>query len=138
MKEGMNVSENKRKIQPNEMREFIIGVLLLAVGLFILSLRVRVYTGWYGFSIGHLQVSSGIITIPFIIGIDGYFINPKSIIPKIIIALGSIFIIVSIILNTTFRFEQTTLFEYLLIFILIAAGLGLVLKTMFTDKKQDK
>ena len=130
------MSDNKRKIQPNEMKEFIIGVLLLAVGLFILSLRVKVYTGWYGFSIGRFQVSSGIITIPFIIGIIGYFMNPKSMIPKIIIALGSIFIVVSIILNTTLRFEQTTLFEYLLIFILIASGLGLVLKTMFTDKKE--
>ena len=129
------MSDDKSRIKPNEMKEFIIGVLLLAVGLFILSLRVRVYTGWYGFSIGHFQISSGIISIPLIIGIVGYFMNPKSIIPKIIVALGSLFIVVSIILNTTFRFEQTTLFEYLLIFVLIAAGLGLVLKTMFTDKK---
>lgn len=123
-------------IKRNEMGQFVIGIILLAVGLFMLSMRVRVYSGWFaGFTIGSFRVASGVVTIPLIIGIIWYVINPKSFLPKLLCILGGIIIVVSIIMSVSINWVQSTLFEYLLIFALCSIGLGLILKTIFFEKK---
>lgn len=137
-KENENVQkENKKRIQNNELKEFAIGVLVFAVGLFMLSMKVRVNSGWYGFYFGSFYMPSGIVIMPLIIGVIWYFANPKSNLSKIVMGLGVIFIVVSIIMSVRLTFTSSTLFEYILIVLLIAAGLGLILKTVFTDKKEE-
>ena len=128
---------NKEKlVKQNEMREFVIGILLLSIGLFMLSMRVRVYSGWFaGFTIGSFHVASGVVTIPLIIGIVWYVMNTKSILAKWLCILGSLIIVISIIMSIHINWVSSTLFEYLLIFILSAVGLGLILKTVLGDKK---
>ncbi len=129
---------NKQRIKSNEAKEFFIGILLLGVGLFMLAMRVRVHSGWQGFWFrwGNFNLPTGTVVIPLLIGVIWYFMNPKSIIAKTIITLGSIFIVVSIIMSVSITFTQSTLFEYILMLVLSAAGLGLILKTTFTDKKE--
>ena len=129
--------DNKEKlVKQNEMKEFVIGIILLSIGLFMLSMRVRVYSGWFaGFTIGSFHVASGVVTIPFIIGIVWYVMNTKSVLAKLLCVLGSIIIVVSIIMSIQINWVSSTLFEYLLIFILSAVGLGLILKTILSDKK---
>ncbi len=128
---------NKEKlVKQNEMREFVIGIILLSIGLFMLSMRVRVYSGWFaGFTIGSFHVASGVVTMPLIIGIVWYVMNTKSILAKWLCILGSIIIVVSIIMSIQINWVSSTLFEYLLIFTLSAVGLGLILKTVLVDKK---
>ena len=130
------MSDNEKRIKPNELKEFWGGVILLTIGLFMLSLKVRVHTGWAGFYIGFFPVTSGTIIIPLLIGIVLYFMKPKSIASKIFIAFGALIIVVAIIMSVSISFVQTSLFEYILIFALSSAGLGLVLKTVLTDKKE--
>ena len=130
------MSEKEKRIKPSEMREFWIGVILLTVGLFMLSMKVRVHTGWGGFYIGFFPVTSGTIIIPLLIGVVWYFIKPKSIMPKILSGLGALIIVVAVIMSVNITLVSTNLFEYILIFVLASAGLGLVLKTLFTDKKE--
>ena len=129
----------EKRVKENETLEFWGGILLLAAGLFMLAMKVRVYSGWFaGFTIGAFRIASGVVTIPLIIGIILYTINPGKFFPKLICILGTIFIIVSIIMSTTFQWVSTTLFEYLLIFILSAVGTGLILKTVLSDKKENE
>lgn len=127
--------KDKKQSEDNELLQFFIGVVLLGVGLFMLSKRVMVHSGWYVWRIGGFNLSSGTITIPLIIGIMWYFFNSKSIVPKIIITLSVIFIIVSIIMSVKITFVTTSMFDYILIFGMSAAGAGLLLKTLF--KKRD-
>ena len=108
--------ENKEKrIKPNEMGEFWLGIVLLAIGSFMLSMKVRVHTGWGGFYVGFFPVTSGTVIIPLLIGIVWYFVKPKSIIPKIFMIIGAIIIVVAIIMSVSISFAQTSLFEYILI-----------------------
>ena len=134
----MEKEENNKRIKPNETREFVIGILLLGLGLFMLAMRVRVHSGWYGlgFRFGNFSLPTGTVVIPLIIGVVWYFINPKSIMPKLIITLGSLFIVASIIMSVSITYTSATLFEYILTMLLSATGLGLILKTAFTDKKE--
>lgn len=118
----------------NELLQFFIGVILLGAGLFMLSKRVMVHSSWYVWRIGGFDMSSGTITIPLIIGIIWYFFNSKSIAPKIIITLSVIFIIISIIMSVRINFVTTSMFDYILIFGMSAAGAGLLLKTLFKKR----
>ena len=132
-------NEDKKRIKGNEATEFIIGIMLLGLGLFMLAMKVRVYTGFfgYGFRIWNFNIPSGTVVLPLIIGVIWYVINPKSILSKIVMILGGIFIVASIIMSVSLSFTGATLFEYILMLLLSAVGLGLILKTSFTDKKEE-
>ena len=79
-------------------------------------------------------MSSGTVTIPLIIGIIWYFCNPKSIASKIIIILSVVFIILSIIMSVRINFVTTSMFDYILILGMAAAGSGLLLKTLLKKR----
>ena len=134
-KETKVSQQDNNQSSGNELLQFFIGVILLGAGLFMLSKRVMVHSSWYIWRIGGFDLSSGTVTIPLIIGIIWYFFNSKSIIPKIIIVLGAIFIVLSIIMSVRINFVTTSMFDYILIFGMAAAGSGLLLKTLF--KKRD-
>ena len=127
--------KDKKQSEGNELLQFFIGAILLGAGLFMLSKRVMVHSSWYVWRIGGFDLSSGTITIPLIIGIVWYFFNSKSLAPKIIITLSVIFIVISIIMSVRINFVTTSMFDYVLILGMAAAGSGLLLKTLF--KKRD-
>ena len=122
----------KKKI---DSLEFFVGLILLAVGLFMLSKRVVVHSSWYMWRIGSFQLASGTVVIPLIIGVIWYFVNPKSLISKIIIILGIIFIVVTIIMSVSINFVSTSLYDYILILVMAAAGSGLLLRAVFSKKE---
>lgn len=137
-KQETNTINNSQKENQNsggnELLQFFIGVILLGVGLFMLSKRVMVHSSWYTWRIGGFDLASGTVTIPLIIGIIWYFFNSKSVIPKIIITLSVIFIVITIIMSVRINFVATSLFDYILIFGMAAAGSGLLLKTLFKKR----
>ena len=126
---------NKKESGENDLLYFFLGVVLLGAGLFMLSKRVIVHSSWYIWRIGSFDLSSGTVTIPLIIGIIWYFANSKSVFPKIIITLSVIFIVLSIIMSVRINFVTTSLFDYILIIGMAAAGAGLLLRTTFRKKK---
>ena len=126
--------QDKKQSEGNELLQFFVGVILLGAGLFMLSKRVMVHSSWYVWRIGGFDLSSGTITIPLIIGIIWYFFNSKSIAPKIIVTLSVIFIVLSIIMSVRINFVTTSMFDYVLIFGMAAAGSGLLLKTLFKKR----
>ena len=101
-----------KKDEGNPELELLVGIVLLAAGLFMLSKRVIVNTGWYMWRIGSFNLSSGTVIIPLLIGIIWYFYNPKSLMSKVIIGLSIIFIVVSIIMSVSLNFMATSMFDY--------------------------
>ena len=133
MKGGIDIvdkNENKSSGE-NDLLLFFVGIILLGAGLFMLSKRVMVHSSWSVWRIGGFDLSSGTVTIPLIIGIIWYFVKPKSVVPKIIITLGVVFIIVAIIMSIRINFVTTSMFDYILIFGMSGAGAGLLLRTLF-------
>lgn len=134
-KDTKKIYQNNQGSSDNEVLQFFLGIILLGAGLFMLSKRVMVHSSMYIWRIGGFDLSSGTVTIPLIIGIIWRFFDSKSIIAKIIITLGVIFIVLSIIMSVRINFVTTSMFDYILIFGMAAAGSGLLLKTLF--KKRD-
>ena len=136
LKELRNNIKETKKEDNNEVLQFFLGIIMLGAGLFMLSKRVMVHSSWYNWGIGSFNISSGLVTVPLIIGIIWQFYNSKSVIPKIIITLGVLFIIITIIMSIRISFVPTSMFEYIIIMGLAAAGSGLLLRTLF--KKRDE
>ena len=115
--------------------EFYMGILLIVAGLFFLLSKAVVRSGFYGFSLGGLSISSGLVVIPLMLGIIWLVNNPKSILARLITIAGSIFIVGSIIINIRITFTTTSMFDYLIMMLLIAGGLGLMIKACFMARK---
>lgn len=121
----------------SDFMEFYIGVILMAAGVFFLLNKAVVHSGFYGWTIGGVNISTGLVVIPLMIGIIWLFNNPKSIIARLITIAGSIFVIVSIIMNMRISFRTTSMFDYVLMTMLMAAGIGLLLKSAFMARKSN-
>ena len=118
--------------------EFYIGLIAIAAGLFFLLSKAVVRSGFYTWSVGGLSVSSGVVIIPLMAGVIGLVHNPKSFFAKLITIAGSIFIVSSIILNIRISFTTTTMFDYVVMMILMASGLGLMLKANSMAREENK
>lgn len=129
-----NIHSYTKNNSANDPLQFFLGIILLGAGLFMLSKRAMVHNSWYMWRIGNFDLSSGTVVIPLIIGIIWYFANPKSVVPKIFITLGVIFIVATIIMSVRISFVTTSMFDYVLILGMAAAGSGLLLKTVFKKK----
>lgn len=122
----------------NELLEFLGGLAMLVVGLYILSQKVMVYSSFfgYGWMLGGFSVSSGMIMIPFIIGIVWMFASGGSFVSKVFTGFGVLIIIVSLILSTSISLVHMRLYEWVLILILIFGGAGLLARILLANPKQ--
>lgn len=127
---------NERKSKPTDSLEFYIGLFLLAAGLFFILTKARVSSfGFYSFYLGGITISSGLVVIPLILGVIWMFYNPKSIVARILSILGGIFVVAAIIVSINITFPSTSLFDYIIMIILMASGAGLLLKAFFNKNK---
>ena len=119
-------------VKNNPLLTFIVGSIMLTVGLFWLMQIVQVSSLFGGgLRIGGVQVSAGATLVPLIAGIIWLFFNPKSIGAKFVCILGSVIIIAGILLSIRFYVRPTSLYVFVLIFILIAGGCGLLARVLF-------
>ena len=114
----------------NYSTKFFIGLVLLIIGLFIFSKKVYIHNSWLGLRIGSLDLSGGLVTLPLIFGIVWQFYDPRSSFAKLLMLAGGVILIISIIMSIRISFVGTSLFDYLLMFALIGAGTGIVLKEL--------
>jgi len=125
------------KSAKNELKQFVAGVVMLIVGLFILSQKVVVSSGWFGYGgtimLGGVRLNSGMIMIPFIIGIIWMFASGASFASKLFTALSVILIVASIILNTNIYMVSISMYEWVIMLVLIFGGAGFVAKVLFSD-----
>ena len=129
------MKEEKKDVeQKNGPMQFFIGLVLLSVGLFWLSQSVMVTTNWFSWTIGGVRMTSGLTVIPLIVGVIWMFCSPKNVIAKVVSALGAILIVAAIIMSINFSFVRTSLFEFIIMILFIAAGSGLLLRTLFKRK----
>lgn len=127
------MSEKNKKA--SDYIEFYMGIMLIAAGVFFLLSKAVVHSGFGAWSIAGMNVSTGLVVIPLMFGIIWLVNNPKSIIARLITIAGTIFIIGSIIMNIRITFTTTSMFDYVVMMLLIAGGIGLLLKSVFMARK---
>ena len=128
------------KKQRNPLGQFVIGMVMLAAGLYWFMSNVTVMTH-FGFQIWNFRIGAGLIVVPFIAGIIWLFLNVDSFGAKLLTVLGLVIILASIISNIQFMFRATSMYVYLVMLILIFGGAALVGQVLFRwpkDEDRDK
>lgn len=129
----------------NELLQFLAGLAMLIAGLFIFSQKVIVSSGFFGseLSLGGFQMANGLIMVPFIIGVVWMFASEGSIASKMFTAVGILIVVMAVILTTHISLVYITLYEWVVILVLIFGGAGLLARILFRarpapdDRRQD-
>ena len=123
---------------PGGARTFLLGLIMAIAGGYLLFNQVQVYGGywnwsWFGGGTGR---SFGITLIPLLFGIGILFFDGKSFAGRFLTGAGALFIIAGIIANMDINFRQTSLFNTLVMLILLVGGIGLVVRSVMPmDRK---
>jgi hypothetical protein len=108
--------------------QFIAGLALLGIGAYLLLSRVIVHTSFWHMSGG--GSAFGVVLIPMLIGVAVLFFDGKSMLGWVLTIAGFGAIIVGVIANMDIYFQQTSLMTTLIMLGMMAAGLGLIIKSL--------
>ncbi len=133
MEEIDRMNGNKpKKSSSGSLLQFVIGLILLGVGLFWIFQSVRVTSGFSSFlSFGGWSIPNGTVVIPLLIGIIMLFVMDKKIYGWIVTGIGLAIILIAIITSVRLHFYGGNLFNYILMFGFALVGGALVLKNLF-------
>jgi predicted membrane channel-forming protein YqfA (hemolysin III family) len=106
---------------------FLLGFVMAVAGGWLLTNQVTVTSGgWrlWGYN------AFGLSLLPFIAGIAFLFFNGKSIIGWLLTIAGAVIIFIGILTNLDVYFRPTTLFNTILMFVLLMGGIGLIARSL--------
>jgi uncharacterized protein len=112
---------------------FVLGIVLFVAGIYLLLKNIYVQNN-FGFgnamyALGGFSITSGMLLIPFIIGVAMLFFNYKNIVGWVL-AVGAVgLIIVGVITSIHFTLAGISAFDILIILVMVAGGLGLFLSS---------
>jgi hypothetical protein len=128
--------ENETKFRgaggtPGGLGEFFLGLMMAVAGAYLLTNRVVVTSSFWslwGYN------SFGLSLLPLIIGIGILFFNGKSVIGWLLVAVGVVIIFTAILMNLQIYFEPTSLFNTILMIVLLAGGIGLIARALVSHE----
>ena len=112
---------------PGGVGTFFAGLLMSVAGAYMLASQVTVSTGFWGF-FGHN--SFGLSLVPLLLGVGLLFFNGSSPLGWVLAVAGAVIILAGILMNLRIYFEPTSLFNTLVMLVLLVGGLGLVARSL--------
>lgn len=112
---------------PGGLGAFFGGAAMVIAGGYLLLTRVTVTSGgWYFYGYN----AFGLSLFPLLIGIGLLFFNGRSPLGWVLAVAGALIILVGILSHLSIYFQPSSLFDTLVILILLAGGLGLVARSL--------
>ncbi|HEV3202447.1 MAG TPA: hypothetical protein VGZ73_31335 [Bryobacteraceae bacterium] len=112
---------------PGGLGHFLLGFIMSCVGGYLVAHRVSVMGGYWGF---YGPSTFGITLIPMLFGIGVLFWNGRSIIGWLLTIGGAFFMLAGVIANMHIYFQPTSLFDTLVMLVLLVGGLGMIARSM--------
>lgn len=109
---------------PGGSGSFLGGLAMMGAGIYMVFDRVTVHTSFWRF-MGGPGTSFGVTLLPLLVGIGALTFNGKSLIGWALSVGGLALILVGVLTNLDIYFQPTSLWTTILMFGLIAGGLGL-------------
>jgi hypothetical protein len=106
---------------------FFAGCAMAVAGGYLLLNQIKVRTSlWqlWGYD------TSGLTLVPFIVGVALLFIDGKSKLGWLLSGGALVAIVSGVLFNLSFYFAPTSLWNTLLIFVLLAGGVGLTIRSL--------
>jgi hypothetical protein len=107
--------------------QFFVGLAMAVGGAYLLTQRVTVTSGFWTLFGGH---TFGLSLLPLVVGAGALFYDGRSRLGWVLTAAGTLIVFLGILMNLRIYFEPTTLFDTLLMLILLAGGLGLLARSL--------
>jgi hypothetical protein len=107
--------------------EFLLGLGMSVAGAYLLTQRVTVTSGYWtlwGYN------AFGLSLLPLLFGIGLLFFNGRSVAGWLLTFAGVVIIFVGVISNLGIYFQPTSLFNTLVMLVLLAGGIGLVARSL--------
>ena len=117
---------------PGGLGEFILGFIMTCVGGYLISNQTMITSSYWNFWGTN---SFGVTLIPLLFGVAILFFNGRSVIGWLLTVAGALFILAGVIANMQVYFRSTSLFNTLVMLILLVGGLGLVARSMRSHRK---
>ncbi len=107
--------------------QFFVGLALAVGGAYLLTQRVTVTSGFWSFFGGH---TFGLSLLPLVVGAGVLFYDGKNRLGWVLTVTGVLIVFLGILLNLRIYFEPTSLFDTLLMLVLLAGGIGLIARSL--------
>jgi hypothetical protein len=107
--------------------EFLLGLGMSVAGAYLLTQRVTVSSSYWtlwGYN------AFGLSLLPLLFGIGLLFFNGRSIAGWLLTFAGVVIIFIGVIANLGVYFQPTSLFNTLIMLVLLAGGIGLVARSL--------
>lgn len=118
---------------PGGLGQFIVGLIMSCVGGYLLSNQVSVVGSYWSFWGTN---SFGITLIPMLFGVAILFFNGKSTIGWFLTIAGALFILAGVIANLHIYFQPTSLFNTLVMLILLVGGVALIARSVQSHREK--
>ncbi|ABF43324.1 conserved hypothetical protein [Candidatus Koribacter versatilis Ellin345] len=112
---------------PGGFGTFVMGFIMSCVGAYLLMNQVSVVGSYWSF---YGANTFGITLIPLLFGVGLLFWNGRSKIGWLLLIAGPLFILAGIIANMHIYFQPTTLFNTIVMLVLLVGGLGLIARAV--------
>ncbi|HEY3569410.1 MAG TPA: hypothetical protein VGP73_15875 [Thermoanaerobaculia bacterium] len=112
---------------PGGLGEFVIGLAMAAAGGYLLTQQVTVTSGYWNLW-GHNAF--GLSLVPLLFGVALLFFNGRSVLGWILLIAGSAIVLAGILMNLQIYFQSTSLFNTLVMLVLLFGGLGLIARSL--------
>lgn len=116
---------------PGGIGQFLIGFALAVAGGWLLMNQVVVSGGsWaiWGYN------SFGLSLLPFILGVGLLFFDGRSVLGWLLVLAGLVIIFAGVIVNLRVYFLSTSLFNTLLMLVLLFGGIGLIARSLRSQR----
>lgn len=134
----MNTMNNESRLRgaggtPGGIGEFVLGLLMAVAGAYLITNQVVVVSNsWHLWGYN----AFGLSLVPLIIGIGILFFNGKSIIGWLLLIVGVVVIFTGILMNLQIYFVRTSLFNTIIMLVLLAGGIGLIVRAIAPHGKR--
>jgi uncharacterized protein len=113
--------------------EFFLGLVMAIAGAYLIMQRVTVTSGFWtlwGYN------TFGLSLVPLIFGIGILFFNGRSVVGWLLLITGVVIIAAAIIMNLQLYVQQTSLFNTIVMIVLLAGGIGLIFRSLTPHGRQ--
>jgi multisubunit Na+/H+ antiporter MnhF subunit len=106
---------------------FLGGLVMAVAGGWLLTNQVTVTSGFWAWFGPH---TFGLSLLPLVVGAGFLFFDGKSPVGWILTLAGATIILVGVVANLQIYFEPTSLFNTILMLVLLAGGIGLMARSL--------
>lgn len=112
---------------PGGIGRFFIGLIMVGIGAYLFLSQVEVTTTWgrfWGYN------AFGLSLLPLLLGIGVLFYNGRSVAGWVLAVLGFGMIVAGILMHLDVYFRPTSLYNTLVMLVLMAGGFGMIAQSL--------